>query len=835
MTLRSNPAAAERMLKILGNGTCEIRALGSGQPLNGYFGDPASAAQAACEINEAHGLRNVYVTVNEIREGYRESYSEKLEGGTAVKANDIIRLRHLVSDIDPLKPKGVTDPATESEHAASYAVRRQLKQHLTSRGWPLPVEMSSGNGCYLIYRIDLPNNTEHVELIRRVLASLGNLYDSKDAKVDRNVHDPGRVFRLAGTINRKGDESSERPYRVASLISVPEGDDLKPVSEEQLREIASNEIESQKNKPMWYQALAKASPAERDKRVEALTTFLKNHDRVPVSISEEERFTKIDLPYCTRGAEHADGNPAVFVRPDGTIGYHCFHTKCSHIGWHEFQEALGSTFEDPVFGGIVALAYDNPRMLAHRFLQGFRAPDDAYKIAHFLCDTYRFYDTVGWRKLKPGELNAEVRGSIQEAFDEHARSTGKGALAKPVKSALVGDTFGAIQTICSQDVAPDFQVPFWFEKQTSWAPEDLLVLQNGLLDIRKYVQGDREVLRPITPKLFFQHRAKFDFDPNAPQPSAWHSFLNTLKQDEDWIACLQEIMGYCLWLGFDVQKYFMLIGPPRSGKETITRVLTDLLGGAVCSPNLEDFVKEFGLEQALGKRLAIVPEAVSPGRNEDKIVSQLKAITGGDQITVNVKHRANLSLQLRLKILMQTNDFIALPDTSGALLTRLIPLRLTESFRGAEDINLSSKLAEEYPGILSWSLEGLKRLHEKEGRFTLPQSSKNELEQLQDASSPLLRFVQDCCLLDSREGVETTALHKIFLSWREQNNDEVPEMNKSAFNTSLRTTVPKISSCRAGSRNPGDFSIVQTKHDTTTLRPQVWKGIRPNPEWCTSA
>jgi putative DNA primase/helicase len=60
----------------------------------------------------------------------------------------------------------------------------------------------------------------------------------------------------------------------------------------------------------------------------------------------------------------------------------------------------------------------------------------------------------------------------------------------------------------------------------------------------------------------------------------WLDFLNDLWPDDaESIDTLQEIAGYLLTARTDLQKFFMIIGPPRSGKGTIIRVLTALLGG----------------------------------------------------------------------------------------------------------------------------------------------------------------------------------------------------------------------------------------------------------------
>jgi putative DNA primase/helicase len=157
--------------------------------------------------------------------------------------------------------------------------------------------------------------------------------------------------------------------------------------------------------------------------------------------------------------------------------------------------------------------------------------------------------------------------------------------------------------------------PFWLEPVADWAPDDLLVFRNGILNIRRYVEGTSDCFMQLTPKLFYKHQVDFDFNPDGPLPNEWLKFLDSLDQGDDWRLLLQQIMGYCLWRDYNLQKFFMLVGPTRCGKGTITTVMENLVGKtAVCAPNLETFAEPFGLENSVEKQMALVPEAEFPKR-----------------------------------------------------------------------------------------------------------------------------------------------------------------------------------------------------------------------------
>jgi putative DNA primase/helicase len=80
----------------------------------------------------------------------------------------------------------------------------------------------------------------------------------------------------------------------------------------------------------------------------------------------------------------------------------------------------------------------------------------------------------------------------------------------------------------------------------------------------------------------------FPYDPEAPSPKRWLAFLKELwADDQDSIATLQEFFGYVLSGRTDLHKILLLIGPARSGKGTIARILSALMGnGNVTGPTL---------------------------------------------------------------------------------------------------------------------------------------------------------------------------------------------------------------------------------------------------------
>jgi putative DNA primase/helicase len=268
------------------------------------------------------------------------------------------------------------------------------------------------------------------------------------------------------------------------------------------------------------------------------------------------------------------------------------------------------------------------------------------------------------------------------------------------------------------------------------------------------------------------------------------------------IETLQEIFGYCLTPDTRQQKIFLLVGPPRSGKGTIGRVLRHLVGpDSTVAPTVASLGTNFGLAPLIGKRVAIISDARIGGRaDQNAIVERLLSISGEDALTIDRKYLAPWTGRLRTRFLILTNELPQLADASGALVSRLIVLVLTESFLGREDQGLTERLLRELPGILNWSIDGWQRLTAR-GHFIQPPSALEAVQQLHDLTSPVGAFVRECCETGGGFGVEVVELFKAWGKWCAEHGREHPG-HSQAFGRRLRAVVPwlKIIQPRDGKR-----------------------------------
>jgi putative DNA primase/helicase len=125
--------------------------------------------------------------------------------------------------------------------------------------------------------------------------------------------------------------------------------------------------------------------------------------------------------------------------------------------------------------------------------------------------------------------------------------------------------------------------PTWLGTDGPFRADETLAAANGLVHLPTLASC------PPTPRFFSPNVLDYAFDAAAARREAWLSFLNQLWPDDaQSVETLQEWFGYCLLPETRQQKMLLLVGPKRSGKGTIARVLKGLVGeNNVAGPTLQ--------------------------------------------------------------------------------------------------------------------------------------------------------------------------------------------------------------------------------------------------------
>jgi hypothetical protein len=197
----------------------ELRAFKGVKKVSGYFDDHEALIEEAVELDRKKWA--VYVTLNEIEPALLARAQNRIvEAPKATTSdNDVLRRRWLPLDFDPVRPSGIS--ASEEERLAAEGRAKEVQEYLEELGWPQPLVADSGNGWHLLYPIDLPNDDESKKLVKEVLEALAFKFDDDQVKLDTAVHNAARIWKLYGTVARKGDPVPERPHRRSKILDVP--------------------------------------------------------------------------------------------------------------------------------------------------------------------------------------------------------------------------------------------------------------------------------------------------------------------------------------------------------------------------------------------------------------------------------------------------------------------------------------------------------------------------------------------------------------------------------------------------------------------------------------
>jgi putative DNA primase/helicase len=424
---------------------------------------------------------------------------------------------------------------------------------------------------------------------------------------------------------------------------------------------------------------------------------------------------------------------------------------------------------------------------ARWFLTGFTHDNGTETLRNYLGDFY-LYNGTCWPVVEDALLESGMYKALEN--QHYMKVTEKRAEIKPWEPnrRKVGDVLAAMGA--AVHLAGDPPPPVWLNHNDIPASE-IVSMQNGLLHV-----PSRRLL-PHDPNYFCQHALAFPFDPDAPKSERWLRFLAELWGDDlEAISALQEIMGYILGGGTEQQKLFLMVGPRRSGKGTIARVLKVLLGEHnTAGPTLAGMATNFGLQGLIGKPLAVVSDMRIGSRADSMVaVERLLTISGEDIITVDRKYKDPWTGQLPTRFLILSNELPRFADASGALASRFVLLTLQRSFYGKEDVTLTKKLTAEATGILNWALEGLDRLNDR-GAFLVPTSAAEALRQLEDLSSPVGAFVRDRCIVGPAHEEDKDVLWSEWKSWCDEEGRARPG-TKAVFLRDLRAAVPGVQTIR---------------------------------------
>lgn len=334
----------------------ELRILGVGGKdkvtASGWFNDYDKLADAAIQYDTHRKPAGIYVTLNPVHDAClaRANNHAVDYAKPTTSDRDILRRYWLPIDIDPVRPAGVSsaDPELGAARDLARDVANWLEQSL---GWPRMLRGFSGNGIHLLPRINLPNTKEAQDLISDALKALDLRFSTAENKIDIANHNASRIWKLYGTMARKGEPLDTRPHRRSRLFTLdgilPTFRDLEIVTEDQLRELISigKQIAARsavfvpkKSIPTDAEEYWNNAPGPGDFAVD-LDAFV---ERTGIPIAKREAFDRTGVRYtlehCIFNSGHIGTSVVIGRNPRGSLFYKCQHDSCATKQWRDVRD-----------------------------------------------------------------------------------------------------------------------------------------------------------------------------------------------------------------------------------------------------------------------------------------------------------------------------------------------------------------------------------------------------------------------------------------------------------------------------------------------------------------
>jgi putative DNA primase/helicase len=312
-------------------------------------------------------------------------------------------------------------------------------------------------------------------------------------------------------------------------------------------------------------------------------------------------------------------------------------------------------------------------------------------------------------------------------------------------------------------------------------------------------------LRPHNPNDLITKLAPHKFNPRA----RYKKFARFIKQatgnNKYLIKCLRRLIGYSLTGEYIDHVFVVLFGPGATGKSTLLRVLSCVLGDYACSTPSETLYEKPlagsdprpDLVRLRGMRMTWTSEA-NPNRWLD--AARLKALTGGDRMVVRQLYREFEEFPPQAKLWLAANDRPRIRDTDEALWRRPIVIPFSAPVPAEEqDRRLAEKLEKEAEGILRWAVGGAKLWYAR-GLY-VPTSVKNAIQQFRKNYDHVRRFATEAIRSDENQVTGAAELFKRYCEWC-GNHSEEPLSIKS-FKLRLEREGFKHKRVKEGSVWPG--------------------------------
>lgn len=256
----------------------------------------------------------------------------------------------------------------------------------------------------------------------------------------------------------------------------------------------------------------------------------------------------------------------------------------------------------------------------------------------------------------------------------------------------------------------------------------------------------------------------------------WLTFLDRVTGgDAQLQAFLKRVCGYILTGDTSEHALFFLFGYGANGKSVFMDTIASILGPYHKTTPIETFtasnVDRHPTELAglMGARLVTAVETEEGRRWAE---SRIKSLTGGDKIAARYMRQDFFEYVPQFKLVMAGNHKPGLRSVDEAIRRRLhlVPFGVTIP-PDERDFHLKEKLRAEWPGILSWMIDGC--VEWQAHGLCPPRAVNAATAAYLDAEDATSAWLRECCVRDPGGWESNERLFDSWKSWAEREGEPV--------------------------------------------------------------
>lgn len=292
------------------------------------------------------------------------------------------------------------------------------------------------------------------------------------------------------------------------------------------------------------------------------------------------------------------------------------------------------------------------------------------------------------------------------------------------------------------------------------------------------------------------HRLKFASTEMNMEIPQWKQFLastlvnENMQTDDELLILIQEMFGFYLLNNLKAHKVFFLVGSGANGKSVMLNILEAMIGqDFISAMSIQTLTtNQFATATLVGKKVNICNEEESKYLRSDRF----KALISGDLIDACRKYEMNIAFRPTTKYIFASNQLPTFDGINQGVKRRMVIIPFHRIFQDEEqDRELTAKLLKELPGITKWSIEGARKIVERNYSFSKTIATGNTELEFENATSSAILFMRENYKVDKGKNKEyflpMQEIYKQYVLWCQTNGRR--QMASSTFSRDIAYAI----------------------------------------------